>query len=322
MAMTKKKTKYILSIIFAIIIACTSKFAYDEVNSKDIKENGTISDTDALVTTNETDKNQKETNTTGNLNVYFIDVGQADSILIEQDGKFMLIDAGNNDDGKTVVEFLKSKGVSKLDYVIGTHVHEDHIGGMDDVISSFDEDKILFPKTTSTTRTFEDFVKVVKDKNKKLYAPKSGEEFNFASSNFKVLAPNNEEYDEANNYSIAIKLTYKNKSFLFMGDAETLSENEILSKGYDVKSDFLKVGHHGSSTSTSDKFLKAVNPSYAVISVGKNNTYNLPKKSVMNRLEKYNISVYRTDEQGNIALTSDGNTITFDKQKASYSYMK
>jgi beta-lactamase superfamily II metal-dependent hydrolase len=107
-----------------------------------------------------------------------------------------------------------------------------------------------------------------------------------------------------------------------MGDAETLSENEILSKGYDVKSDFLKVGHHGSSTSTSDKFLKAVNPSYAVISVGKNNTYNLPKKSVMDRLKKYNISVYRTDEQGNITLTSDGNTINFDKQKASYSYMK
>src|SRR5574344_1656303 len=317
MKMTTKKTKYILSIIFTVIIACSSKFAYDKVNTKDEKENATVSD--SLVTTNESDTKKKDTNSTSDLNVYFIDVGQADSILIEQNNKFMLIDAGNNDDGKTVVDFLKSKGVSKLDYIIGTHVHEDHIGGMDDVISSFDEDKILFPKTTSTTRTFEDFVKAVKDKNKKLYAPKSGEEFNFANSTFKVLAPNNEEYDEANNYSIAIRLTYKNKSFLFMGDAETLSENEILSKGYDVKSDFLKVGHHGSSTSTSDKFLKAVNPSYAVISVGKNNTYNLPKKSVMDRLKKYNISVYRTDEQGNITLTSDGNTINFDKQKGRYS---
>lgn len=257
-----------------------------------------------------------------NLKIYFIDVGQADSILIEQKGKFMLIDAGNNDDGEMVVNFLKQKGVTKLDYIIGTHAHEDHIGGLDDVIRNFDEEKILFPKTTTTTRTFEDFVKCVKEKNKKLYAPTSGEVFDFADSTFEVIAPNFDTYESANNYSIVIKLKYKEKSFLFTGDAEKLSEDEILQKGYDIKSDVIKIGHHGSSSSTSSNFLKAVNPEYAVICVGKDNSYNHPKKSVMDRLKKYDIKVYRTDEQGSITVVSDGKNITFDKSPASYNYMK
>ena len=229
---------------------------------------------------------------------------------------------GNNDDGDLVVNYLKQKGVTKLDYVIGTHAHEDHIGGMDDVIKNFDEEKILFPKVTATTKTFEDFVNAVKSKNKKLYAPKSGETFEFANSSFEVLAPNSQNYDSANNYSIVIKLKYKNKAFLFMGDAEKISEDEILQKGYDVKSDLIKIGHHGSSTSTSDSFIKKVNPNYAVICVGKNNSYNHPKKTVMDRLKKYNIKVYRTDEQGTITVDSDGDNISFDKEPASYNYMK
>lgn len=319
----KKKTKnnlikYVLGIIFLIVAIFGSKIIYDE----NATENKNETQSNALVSS---DINSQASNTDSNINnikIYFIDVGQADSILIEQNGHFMLIDGGNNNDGGLVVEYLKSKGVTKLDYVIGTHPHEDHIGGLDDVISNFDEENIFFPKVTSTTKTFEDFAKAVKSKNKQLYAPNSGEEFVFANSTFKVMAPNSEEYDEANNYSIVIKLTYKNKSFLFMGDAETLSENEILTKNYDLKSDVIKIGHHGSSTSTSDKFLKKVNPSYAVISVGKNNTYNHPKKSVMDRLKKYSIPVYRTDESGTITLTSDGENINFDKAVGSYSYMK
>lgn len=308
----KKKIKYIIGIIICLVIIL---FGGNKILEQEIIDNtdNVKNDSYALVNTSESEDNLK---------IYFIDVGQADSILIEQNNKFMLIDGGNNDDGKLVVDYLKEKGVEKLDYVIGTHAHEDHIGGLDNVIQNFDEDKILFPKTTSTTKTFEDFVNAVKSKDKKLYAPKSGEKFTFASSTFEVIAPNSENYEGANNYSIVIKLTYKNKSFLFMGDAEKLSEDEILQKGYDIKSDLIKIGHHGSSTSTSDNFLKAVAPSYAVICVGKDNSYNHPKKSVMDRLKKYGIKVYRTDEQGTIAVTSDGENISFDKSPASYSYMK
>lgn len=308
----KNKIKYVIGIIICLVIVLfggNKILEQETVDNTDNQKN----DSYALVNTSESEDNLK---------IYFIDVGQADSILIEQNNKFMLIDAGNNDDGQLVINYLKGKGVEKLDYVIGTHAHEDHIGGLDNVIQNFDEDKILFPKTTSTTKTFEDFVNAVKSKDKKLYAPKSGEKFTFASSTFEVIAPNSESYESANNYSIVIKLTYKNNSFLFMGDAEKISEDEILQKGYNVNSDLIKIGHHGSSTSTSDGFLKAVDPSYAVICVGKDNSYNHPKKSVMDRLKKYGIKVYRTDEQGTITVISDGENISFDKTPASYSYMK
>lgn len=311
----KNKLKYIIG---AIICICVILFGGNELLNEETFVNNVVEknseSTDSLLNTNEI--------TCDDLKIYFIDVGQADCILLEQNGKFMLIDAGNNDDGELVVNYLKEKGVQKLEYVIGTHTHEDHIGGMDNVINSFDEDKIIFPKTTSTTKTFEDFVIAVKNKNKKLYAPQRGEKFKFANSTFEILAPNSDNYENANNYSIVIKLAYQENTFLFTGDAEKLSEDEILNKGYDLKCDLIKIGHHGSSSSTSDKFLKSVNPNYAVICVGKDNSYNHPKKSVMNRLKKYGIKVYRTDEQGSITAISDGKNITFDKSPASYNYMK
>lgn len=305
------KLKYIIGII---IFICIVLFGGIEFFDEEFYIEENIEESSALINTNEILKED--------LKIYFIDVGQADSILLEQNGKFMLIDAGNNDDGELVVNYLKEKGVKKLDYIIATHAHEDHIGGMDTVINNFDQEKIMFPKVTSTTKTFEDFVIAVKGKNKKLYTPKSGEKFIFADSTFEVFAPNSDNYEDGNNYSIVIKLTYKEKSFLFTGDAEKISENEILTKGYNLKSDLIKIGHHGSSSSTSDKFLKSVNPDYAVICVGKDNSYNHPNKSVMDRLKKYGIKVYRTDEQGHITVISDGKNIMFDKSPASYNYIK
>jgi competence protein ComEC len=311
----KNKIKYIVGVLICI---CVVLFGGQDLVNQDALENN-ILDNISENTQSLKDINQIKED---DLKIYFIDVGQADCILLEQNGKFMLIDAGNNDDGDLVVNYLKEKGVQKLDYIIATHAHEDHIGGMDNVINSFDEDKILFPKSISTTKTFEDFVIAVKNKNKKLYSPKSGESFTFANSKFEVLAPNADNYEDVNNYSIVIRLTYKENSFLFTGDAEKISEQEILNKGYAIKSDLIKIGHHGSSSSTSDKFLKKVNPDYAVICVGKDNSYNLPKKSVMDRLKKHGVKVYRTDEQGCITATSDGKNITFDKSPATYNYMK
>jgi DNA internalization-related competence protein ComEC/Rec2 len=248
---------------------------------------------------------------TGVLQVSFLDVGQADSILIKlPGGKTMLIDAGNNDDGKTVVNFLKSQGVKNLDVLVGTHPHEDHIGGMDDVIEAFDIEKIYMPKVTTTTRTFKDVLRAAEKKNLKITAARGGMSIPLEEGlQADILAPNSSRYEELNNYSVVIKITYKDTSFLFTGDAEKLSEQEMLDKHYDLRADVLKVAHHGSSSGTSEEFLSAVSPEYAVISVGKNNDYGHPHRETMRRLAAHGVKVYTTAENGNLLFSSDGKRI-------------
>ena len=253
-----------------------------------------------------------------NLKIHFIDVGQADSILIQQGSKFMLIDAGNNADGKLVKNYLLQEGVKSLDYVIGTHPHEDHIGGLDYVINDFEIGKLYLPKVTSTTKTFQDVVTAMKNKGLKATAPKVGEIFNLGSAKCTILAPNSSEYKGMNNYSIVIKLEFGNNSFLFAGDAEQISEKEMLAKGFDVSAHLLKIGHHGSHSSTTNEFLSKVNPKYAVISSGAGNSYEHPHKETMDKLKNANIPVYRTDELGTIIATSNGQTISFNTKPGSY----
>ena len=326
----KRKTKnniYKLIIIVVIIIgAIFSKdyLNYDKndeaINNLNSKSSVTTSEENPLI------------NVDGNLQIHFIDVGQADSILIKQDNNYMLIDGGNNEDGDMLVKYLKEQGVEKLDYIIATHPHEDHIGGLDDVLNEFDTDLVLMPDKITTTKTFEDFLLAIKNrqdvKNKNgenvtlKKVPKLEEKYNLGNASFVIYAPNSSSYDELNNYSIVIKLSFGNNAFLFTGDAEKLSEKEMLDKNYDLKADVLKIGHHGSSTSTSDEFLEAVSPKYAVLSVGEDNSYNLPKKTVMDKFKNNNIPVYRTDEQGTIILNSDGTNITFNKEAGTYSYKK
>lgn len=257
----------------------------------------------------------------GNLIVDFIDVGQGDSILIRQGDHAMLIDGGTSECKDDLLNFLKSENIQKFDYIVGTHPHEDHIGSLDDVINAYDFDTILFPKVTTTTKTFENLVNAVKNKNKKFTTPVSGNEYTLGDAKFKILAPSSDSYQSLNNYSIVIKLTYGENTFMFTGDAETLSETEMLNSFDDLTADVLKIGHHGSTTSTSKKFLNAVNPKYAVISVGKDNTYNHPTKTTMNKLEELKIPVYRTDEKGTIECVSNGKDITFNVEPGSYDYM-
>jgi len=250
----------------------------------------------------------------GQLEITFLDVGQADSILISQGQNYMLIDAGNNADADQVVNYLKSKGVSKLNYVIGTHAHEDHIGGLDAVINSFDIEKVLMPKQASTTKTFEDVLLAIKNKDMKVTTPKVGDSYDLGNAKWTILAPKREKYEDINNSSIVIRITFGNNSFLLMGDAEQLSEKEILSSNLEIKSDLIKIGHHGSGSSTTAQFLKKVSPKYAVISVGKDNSYGHPDDLILNRLKTFGVEVYRTDEAGTIIATSDGNVIKFDKK--------
>ena len=251
----------------------------------------------------------------GNLRVNYIDVGQGDSEFIEfPNGETMLIDAGTNESGQTVVNYIKSLGYTSVDYVIGTHPHEDHIGGLDDVINSFDIGKIYMPKVTTDTKTFEDVLDAVENKNLTINTAKSGVVITETDDfSVKIVAPVSEQYDDLNNYSAVVKVSYKDNSFLFTGDAEELSENQITD---DISADVLKAGHHGSSTSSSDKFLDRVCPSTVVISCGEDNSYGHPHKETIENLNSRNIKYYRTDINGTVVATSDGSTITFTTDKS------
>lgn len=250
------------------------------------------------------------------LEVHFVDVGQGDAIIITKDDEACIIDAGPNSSEEKLCDYIEEIGIDSFKYVFATHAHEDHIGGMDKVISNFGAHKVIFPKTMSTTKTYERFIDSVIAKNLKLNVPKVGDKYILDEDVIlEILAPNSDEYEEQNNYSIVLKLTYNNVSYLFTGDAEILSENEMLENNLDVKADVLKLGHHGSSTSSSAKFLDKVSPKYAIISLAKDNDYNHPHSSVINRLSIRNIKVYRTDICGTIISKTDGNVLEFEFEK-------
>lgn len=249
-------------------------------------------------------------NHAGVLEVHFIDVGQGDAILIEEDNCAMLIDAGENNQGSVVKDYLKAQNVSKLDYVIGTHPHNDHIGGLDTILRSFAVNKVLLPSVAHTTKTYEDVLDAIEEKQLSVTKVKVGDRYNLGSASFTIVAPNSDTYEDINNYSIVIKLTYMDTSFLLTGDAEKLSETEMLRNGMDLSVDVLKLGHHGSAYSCSEKFLEAVHPDYGMICVGKDNEYGHPDKSTIIAMENHKIKLYRTDEQGSVVFTSDGKTIS------------
>ena len=252
----------------------------------------------------------------GDLKVHFIAVGQADAMLVQlPNGQNMVVDAGNNSDGGNVVNYIKRQGVSRLDFVIGTHPHEDHIGGLDDVINSFDIEKVYMPKVSHNTKTFEDVLLAIRNKGLRVSSPMGGTAI-IDDGNLKVevVAPNSDTYSNLNDYSIVAKITYGNTSFLLTGDAESTSEREMLSKGFNLKSDVLKIGHHGSHSSTTQEFLSAVSPKYGVIMVGSGNRYGHPHDVILDRLANAGVEVYRTDLDGTIVATSDGNVITFNKK--------
>lgn len=268
---------------------------------------------------NTTNENNTSTSVEGKLEVHFINVGQADSILVKSPiGENLLIDAGNNADSDFVVSYLKNQGINTIDVVIGTHPHEDHIGGLDKVINSFNVNNVYMPEVNHTTKTYEDVLIAIDKKGLEYTSPTPGKSFNLGEAKLTILGPNISNYEDLNNYSIVVKMEYGNTSFLFTGDAEDTSEKEMINKGFDLESDVLKVGHHGSESSTTDLFLNKVSPKYVVIMVGSDNSYGHPHSSVMNRLKSKGIQVYRTDENGTIVAVSDGENIIFNTNPGSY----
>lgn len=248
---------------------------------------------------------------TSTLQVYFINVGQADSILVIDGQDDMLIDAGTNDEAKNVVSFLQNKGVTHLDYVVGTHPHEDHIGGMDLVIKDFDIENVLMPNVQTNTQTFEDVLDAISAKGLKITAPSQGDKFQLGEATVTTLNCLAPDADDLNDSSIVLRLDFGTISILFTGDASESAEKAILASGINVNCDVLKVGHHGSSTATSQAFLDAVSPEYAVISCGVNNEYGHPDAETLNKLAAANVQLFRTDEQGTVEMTSDGTNITW-----------
>ena len=247
--------------------------------------------------------------------VHFIDVGQADSALILCDGKAMLIDGGNVDDSSLVVSYLDSQGIEELEYLICTHAHEDHVGGLSGPLNTCTVHHVLTPVEEYDSKAYEDFLHYVDLQGLTPTLPAPGDQFSLGSAQCTVLAPLDAEDSSTNDTSIVLRIDYGETSFLFTGDAERPSEQAMLDSGTQLSATLLKVGHHGSSTSTSYPFLRAVMPQYAVISVGANNDYGHPDPDVLSRLRDAGTTVYRTDLQGNIVVTSDGQELTFSTQK-------
>ena len=297
--------KKVISKLFSILIIFLLVFIYNKFfvnkNSNVNKSNINLSSDNV----NSSKFNDLDFNN-DNLNILFMYVGQADSTFIKYRDKTMLIDAGNNEDGMNVVDFLKSKGINKLDYIVGTHYDEDHIGGLDDIINNFDIGKFYLSNGGELGPNYYNLEKAAKKKNLAIIIPKVGDKIDFGDVNMEVMSAAKFDGKSDNNASVVIKAEYGKRKYLFMGDLEKQEE----SKRKWTEVDVLKAGHHGSNTSSSQEFLNQTKPKYVFISAGKNNKYRLPNVKAIDRIERTGAKIFRTDiNQSSFWLTSDGDKI-------------
>jgi competence protein ComEC len=296
-----KKTKKI-NVFFCIVVAVifSAVILVSLSESMQFQYIPTVSEVEEFFT------GKKPTNINSDCSVHFIDVGQGDCTLIISDKQTILIDAGENDKGKVVADYLKKLKIKKIDLLVATHPHSDHIGGMDTIIREFDIGQILMPKLPSklvpTTRTYTDVLSAIADKGLKITPSKPGMTFEFGKGEFKVLGPV-DEFEELNDTSLVSHFKYDNdETFLLTGDMEMNAEKALLKSGNKIQSDVLKVAHHGSSSSTHKAFFDKVNPEYSVISVGDGNKYNHPNKDTLDTIKKNNKQLYRTDYDGSVVF--------------------
>lgn len=303
----KKKTNKLTSVCSIIIILFLSIFYLLDKN--DILSYNSILTSLGL-------KDYSITN--GEVSVHFIDVGQGDCELIIAGDDVVLIDAGEKECGQTVVNYLNKENITEIDYVIGTHPHSDHIGGLADVINNFEIGKIYMPKISKdlvpTSSTYTNLLETIKDNELTISNCSYGEVINLENSQL-IMYPPLEEYDNLNDYSIICKFVHGNNKFLFTGDAEKSAEEDLINNGADISANVLKVGHHGSNTSSSNDFLARVKPSICIISVGADNRYNHPSSKVIDRLNEYTSTIFRTDLVGTIVMISDSDGIKYVLEK-------
>ena len=293
----KKKNKKLFRKIIIILLIIGYYYIKENNESYSNKEQET----------NKQIKNEIKHNVSSDLNIYYFDVGQADSVLITNNSHNMLIDAGNNEDGPLLVKYIKEElDIDKLDYVVGTHPHEDHIGGLDDIINNLDVKEVYLPEATTTTKTFEDVLDAIANNNLGISVPTIGEKFTLGEANLEVIYTGTGEKD-LNEASIILKMTFGNHDYLFTGDTIEEVEKAILKK--DINIDVLKVAHHGSRYSSCKEFLNIATPEYAIISAGEGNSYGHPETETITRLKQHTNKIYVTKDLGTIVLTSDGKSI-------------
>ncbi len=305
----KKFSTFLLLLLCMILLTCCSKNDEEIINTESFEPEEKQQNEENYQYT------EQETKSKELLTVHFIDVGQADAALLVCGNQAMLIDGGNVADSQLIYTYLEKQGIEYLDYIIATHAHEDHVGGLPSALVKAKVGAIYMPSAGSDSEFYLNFWGKAYEKGIKIQHPVSGESVQLGLASVEFIIPENDFGENINNSSIVTKVIYQNTSFLFTGDAEEEEEQDILSQGYDLRADVLKVGHHGADTSSSDEFLHAVNPKYAVISVGENNAYGQPSENVLSRLDDMGVSVYRTDLQGDIVIQTDGSNISVSANK-------
>lgn len=298
-----KKYRYVLLLILCLVccrfLGCGRKPEMEHTEYISMEEH-------------QAEEHEEDTNVAGNrLEVHFIDVGQGDCTLLLCGGHAMLIDAGEDSQGTKVQKYLLDQGVERLDYVIGTHPDADHIGGLDVILTKFDCDTIIFPEAESDTMSYKRVMETIRYKGYPVTRPELFKTYTLGEAAFTILGPVGTYEEESNNYSVALKVSFGENSFIFLGDAEEEAQLDILQSGTDVRGDVLKAGHHGSSDSASRTFAEAVDPDYVVISCGKGNDYGHPHAGTLGLFRELGVCVFRTDEQGTVTAVSDGSIITW-----------
>lgn len=306
----KRLSKAIVTIAFLLIAAVVTanQVGESEPSNTGTQPNGQTSSSEAQ-------------EPQGELKFTMIDCGQADSFLLEQDGKTCLVDCGTRSTGKDVVKYLKDKGITKIDYLFGTHPHDDHMGGMYDVITNFEIGKVIIPKVKDGTVTTNWYLKLMKELKQNSYNIEYvslGTIYQLGQATINVIGPINEPDENKNNYSTVLKVSFGEMDIIMTGDAEKKVEQDIIESGINLDAEILKVGHHGSDTSTSEAFLDAISPDYALISTEVGNKYDHPIKVTMDNLKSRNIEVYRTDENGTVVAHITTEDVSFDCQPGDY----
>ena len=278
---------------------------------------------DEQITTAETLSTESAGSSVGRqkLKVHFIDVGQGSATLFESNGKFMLMDGGESDASSKVVSYLKKQGVKSLEYIVVSHYDSDHLNGVVGALNVFRVKKVIGPDYETDSRVYTSFVQALNTKGIKRISPKVGKKYKLGKAKFTIIAPNSKNYSDENDASVSIRLVNGKNRFVVTGDATYNSEYEMLENGQNLSCDVYVAGHHGSSMSSSEKFLQAMKPQYTVISCGEDNSYGHPSQSTMSRLKAIGTKVFRTDEQGTIVATSNGKKITWNhKPSTSWAY--
>jgi competence protein ComEC len=315
----KSNKRNLLILVFAVMLifisaACGAN-AFTEITTLPTEQKSESNQDEQIISSDQSTSSLS--GDTSELTVHFLDVGQADCTLIQlPNGEEALIDAGNYGDGSYIISYLKNLNIDDIEYLILTHPHEDHIGSAKEIINNFDVEKIYMPDVVTDSNFYKSTMLLIENKDiETIFATPGLDIIDSPDLKFQLLSPKSMYYSELNEYSVAARLEYSDTSFLFTGDAESVSELEMIGGGFNLDSDVLKVGHHGGKTSSSKDFLQAVTPEYSIISCGEDNTYGHPHIETLNRLTDIGSEIYRTDEMGTIVVLSDGQNISIESDE-------